>query len=126
MTPAQLDRARRLVQSPRWRWVAGMVAFDSTRLVKRIHVQLGPLEAQWDLDDRVPDLSDYATAAILLRMAMEAGRNGPGTWGSAETPSDDDGGWILSRDSMKGERIGHENEDLGTVAAEALLAAWQG
>jgi hypothetical protein len=49
-----------------------------------------------------PDLSDYATAAILLRMALEARR-----------AVNDRAAYELG-----------EDEDLGTVAAQALLAAW--
>lgn len=131
MTPAQLDLARRLVAHPKFRWVEGMLAQEAGNTAAgrvtsylpsapggpKIAVARGVMGAdeEWYCADALPDLSDYATAAILLRMAMEAqepeavaGRlayYSPALWnvGVEENP---------------------EPTDLGTVAATALLAAW--
>lgn len=107
MTPDQLDGARRLVAHPKWRWVDGMAAcpWGDSRS-ERIHLVRTPdgIEPSWGANEKqwygltpeaVPDLSDYATAAIVLRMAMDTPRKK----------------WC-------------DHPDLGTSAAMALLAAW--
>jgi hypothetical protein len=64
----------------------------------------------------IPDLSDYATAAILLRMALEFD---PGrTAGSVYSPDLQDPYWDI--DLLENFR----DKDLGTAAARALLAVW--
>lgn len=118
MTPAQLDLARRLASHPKWQWLPGLAACPwGDDRSERIHIATTPNgptpcwganEKQWYdlLPTAAPDLTDYATAAILLRMAMEAGR----------PPAP------ISR------ALGDDGEVFeiydGTVAATALLAAW--
>lgn len=138
MTPAQLDLARRLVAHPKWRWVAGMVA-DEMRLMgpEEVPVQLNGSNGGWICDDNpsppfpmIPDLTDYATAAILLRMAHEADqtdrRHSPVlvyAGGVAAVPADRNMVWGCH--IVPGDKHGWaESKDLGTVAAQALLAAW--
>lgn len=105
MTPAQLALARRLVAHPRWRWLEAMASDAGFQ--------------------GLPDLGDYATAAILLRMAMEAGvplnrevRLSSDGWEQGQVQYDH-----LTLDYVDGKMV-DPNPDLGTVAATALLAAW--
>lgn len=131
MTPDQLDLARRLCAHPKWRWVAGMLIDYPEALggsggrVDHVwpHHKHGPPEYEVWFEGAgpyapvggVPVLDDFATAAILLRMATEAGmdvNDGPrfGRWENVPDTSQ----WNFVE------------ADPGTVAAHALLAAWSG
>jgi hypothetical protein len=131
MDSAPTALARRLVAAKQWRWVAGMQAqghgyddltYTDTTTPQGWEGSTRVLDAERDgyardadgyrvvAPDAVPDLSDYATAAILLRMAIETGHyaDGSGINGAL---------WRIG--------TGHYDTDLGTVAATALLAAWE-
>jgi hypothetical protein len=117
--------ARRLVSAKQWRWVVGMETDRGGTVDESTLGDLGTLfDGEWQsLNGQLPDLGSYSTAAILLRMAMEAWRYGP-HFAVAESSDDgEDGGWLISQ---YGRRTGWEDKDLGTVAATALLAVWTG
>ena len=93
MTRDQLDLARRLVARPEWRWMPGMLAEQlSLSAAGRVLRPVDPRAAsmhvatvfrteEWRCADVVPDLSDYATAAMILRMEWEAERSDGGRTG---------------------------------------------
>lgn len=120
MTDAQMELARRLVdgarQGPGWQWCAGMLTDSGVRVT----------ENEWIVYSAVPDLSDYATAAILLRMAMEADEDLLISRVRNFTLYDQDGlpplAWALLGNDMEART--EPSDDLGTVAATALLNAW--
>lgn len=158
MTPAQLDLARRLVSSNKWRWVAGMRVcgeFGHYMLRtnnRKLHGRIvnahddGIRLIEWEEEDARKtwsaeaaaevlsvDLDDYATAAILLRCAMEAtNEKQGGAWAriAAEDFDENDtprvpAGWLIEwMVANLDEGIGGGQADLGTVAATALLAVW--
>ncbi len=116
----QLARPKRLAACKQWEWIPGMMliwtgpgGYDRERHEEATGTPL---------DGWIPDLSDYATAAILLCMAMEAGYHfGTGRWGSAWSAyhCDDYGirdGLLLHAPAAAG---------IGTVAAMALLELWE-
>lgn len=140
MTDEQLAMAKRLVAHSSWRWKAGMRITgelgqppNRPRIYGRIlWANSGePSMVEWHNHPAAkktwtmetarmvglkPDFEDYATAAILLRMAMEAD---PSL--RAQRPADESEagyGWALSED------LKCTYEDLGMEAAEALLDAW--
>jgi len=90
MTRDQLDLARRLVARPEWRWVPGMLAEQISlsaagRVLRAVDPRATKMDVatvlrteEWRCVDCVPDLSDYATAAIILRMEWEAERSDGG------------------------------------------------
>lgn len=93
-TADDLARARRLVESPYWRWMPGMRAVeyaeDGTVIADAtvLHVdedghalmawpdEEGCVQQEWDAEpsapDWLPDFSDPATEGCLLRLAREA------------------------------------------------------
>lgn len=134
MTNDQLDLARRLVSHQKWRWVAGMQPYPETLYGCVAEPGLDEERRLWDEQGWRPpafyvDLTDYATAAILFRMAAEADTTPradktprrvipdgtvpdwrPKIWACHVSPPGQYG-WV-------------EEEDLGTLAAQALLEAW--
>lgn len=115
MTDEQIELARLLVPCEQWRWVVGMMMADSLKPKSpsdRMRLEEGigrPIPGCW-----LPDLSDYATVAILLRMAMEiqgVARLRP------VTPIHGTPRWSIGETWM--------DPDLGTAAAKTLLAAWE-
>ena len=107
MNEKQLELARRLIAHPKWRTIRGMQE-----------------------EDGLPDLADFATAAILLRLANESDpwRGATYTY-SPRLLLPRKGGsladlrWGVYRGNGVNGWI--EREDLGTIAAEALLAGWR-
>lgn len=129
MTPDQLDLAKRLVACSQWRWVPGMREHFGCRRLD--YTDESGEEAWWN-PDRIeivqyvwpahrahdgstpflPDLSDYATAAILLRLAMEANCE------VAYPPTAELHHWAIYGDMPS------SDPDLGTASARALLSVW--
>lgn len=121
MTKQQTALAARLVAHPRWQWVAGMLAGqDGFRVVDDAGKNVDDVIPLWAMatSARLPRLDDFATAAILLRMAMEDGE----AFVSAHTAHLEDDVWRLYNEQLP--RTWPEGRDLGTVAATALLACW--
>lgn len=119
MTDEQIALARRLVACEQWRWVQGMSTHDINPhggepcggwvIEVGIEGTENPDTTEWG-----PDLDDYATASILLRMAMEA------IGGSVTGAHPLSGAWHFGN-----EAYGGWERDLGTAAARALLATWE-
>lgn len=138
MNDEQTALAKRLVAHEKWRWVEGMAAIGGRRVseVDR-RGQAYTVEETYDGESNLVysrtevyelHINDYATASILLRMAMEAcaklpqpGRTYPGPVPSVGLLS---GAWSFSPDDHEHRHQEFEGVDLGTVAAQALLAAW--
>lgn len=90
MTPAQADLARKLVALPGWEWpdgaafLTGVIVYPlgsplpvGTRL--RIDGDAEDHHAEGRLRHALPDLTDDATAGVLLGMLAATGRLGPVT-----------------------------------------------
>lgn len=125
MTKEQLSLAQRLAACKQWKWRGGMAFEEPTNSGDATCGRIGGAstngERVWvQFDDSpqspnpewVPDLSDYAMASILLRIAIE-------------NDSDDhaevefvDRTWDLKGCSSY-------EDDLGTAAAKALLEVWE-
>ena len=103
MNERQTDLARKLVEHWRWRWVEGM--YDATHERRHSYTERS-----------IPDLSDYATAAILLRMAMETTRRTAYVEGLY---------WYIDRREQGADVWPLQSADLGVVAAVALLSMWR-
>ena len=124
MTDEQLGLARRLVACEQWSWVYGMTYVGlrhqrtaTTELLTSLVQYKNVFPTNLSLcTEAWPDLADYATAAILLRVAMEA--NGPGAecMIRGKTPIHPVR-WAVS--------LAYNHADLGTAAATALLAIWE-
>ena len=116
MSPEQLDLARRLVACDQWRWVDGMLyGYISCDLYHSHSTRYRPCDAMdvslW------PNLSDYATAAILLVMVCESIK------GEVSATLTRGWWWLGSYDGHSIDEQRHK--DLGTAAARALLAIWE-
>jgi len=86
MTPADLDRARRVVASPLWRWMPGMLDDDGNRVVGDDETAISlPQGADADRDywtlgfaatsgprHFLPDLTDPATLGCILALYLDA------------------------------------------------------
>jgi hypothetical protein len=125
VTPEQLELARALVDKPQWRWFAGMrvdcelggaTVYTVGRRARVCHTggNTWPLDEHEPTSGRVPDLSDFSTAAILFRIACESGASIDIDPGSPPTAAyrDADGDW-------------QREADLGVCAAKAILEAWK-
>lgn len=120
------DLARRLAAHPRWEWRAGMVC-NAHRLVDRdglgIIVDGGvpylPVAPRWvtieghSPPDARPDLTDPATAGVLLAMLAEA------VTSSTSMLVRDSRGWHADDGSQW-----HGGDCIGEAVARALLAVW--
>lgn len=125
MTEEQLAVARRLVACEQFEWRAGMQMHYNLNTggyapVRIIQVEGGWLYVRGGEDrhratDGDLNIADYATAAILLRDALEAE--------ALETVSCIDE-WVLDWPSS-GPIPAQADEDLGSAAALALLAIWE-
>lgn len=127
MTPEQFELARRLVVHQEWKWVHGMQVLvidpegvaaeeriaredrrepdvDAQRWPERLEV-VELIERHTDGWTPLPDLADFATAAILLRLAIDECRL-PDEVAGLLTP------------------YRQEGRDLGVVVAEWLLLGW--
>lgn len=107
MTPAQLDLARRLVAAPWWEWRPGMLASWYRR---------SPTDGSvWTSGVTLPDLTDAATAGVLLAWLAEVATCG--------TDVDPDGRWTVeawcSREG--GQDVAGYGACLGEAVAVALL-----
>ena len=140
MTEEQLGLARRLVACEEWRWVPGMLdkygirylggeadgqmawadSVDTGATVRYVwpeHLTVTPF---------LPDISDYATAAILLRMAMENMYEA-----DCYIEGDKDGApefvWAFDfgKDIKDAVQYLTMAPDLGTAAGRALLVVWE-
>lgn len=128
MTPDQLTWARRLVEHPAWRWVDGMALWfhDESRKYPG-GVSDGRIDTESGIGPyskfHLPDLSDYATAAIVLRMALDS-------WGAEDRhpqvfsrkPTGRFGRHQRTQSSATFSYAARDT-DLGTAAAKAWLAA---
>lgn len=138
------DLARQLAAHPRWRWMPGMLALDSS-LSLRVARACGDLiEGTLDnpghvspgalfVADALPDLSDPATVGCLLAMLREAW-TGDEPGGTARFGLRD-GGFVtfdgqgvdcLARRNtgMSGPFTEKHRGPMGEALALALLAAW--
>lgn len=124
MTPADLALARELAAHPRWAWRAGMRAsgmgygsrtLSGTHWIRTTERLAAP--GMPHLDHAVPDLTDDATAGVLLGMLTEAAG-----WNS-ESPYRAGGAWSIFVDGSDG-REGYRGSTLAVAAARALLAVW--
>ena len=112
MTPDQIDLARRLVACPRWRWLPGMCFVDDTGSIWRVQTLWHAAHVH---SDRLPDLTDPATAGCLLA-ALVAADPGAG-WGVSCGP---DVGWRAT--SCDHDLSG---ATCGEAVARALLVVWE-
>lgn len=124
MTDDQLGLSRRLVACEQWRCVRGMIVTPGCIVVMTKNGQVA-VRSQADgktywysRAECVPDLSDYATAAILLRMAMESNEDV-----TPEQHADNLHKWGVDWGHGPGFEPGEG--DLGTTAARVLLAIWE-
>lgn len=126
MTDAELELARRLVASPRWRWIRGMTVR---------HGELGPCLVLLEekrfvlfagmcgstnpkpLVGWLPDLADPATLGCLVAL-LPLG-SGPVDLSIARAPAHGTAS-IFIRD----ERCAFDGETVGEALARALLVAW--
>lgn len=106
MTPEAVDLARRLVACKQWRWIAGM-AYPRWGLDVGEWICDRPVDASDAPEGAIPMLDDFATAAILLRMAID----------ECQLPEEVAG--LLTPHKQDG-------QDLGAVAAAWLLLGWEG
>ncbi|HHO51604.1 MAG TPA: hypothetical protein ENK18_12200 [Deltaproteobacteria bacterium] len=101
------ELAEQIVHHPRWSWREGMADAQGVRVVD--------LDL-WTGSDALPDLSDFATAGVLLGVLTETGLFTDVVL--------QDGEWIVAVD-LPGEGLqGWAADTLGEAAAWALLAAW--
>jgi hypothetical protein len=146
MNPTQLELAKRLVAcKQQFRWVPGMVSWERGEHAMVMHVnqkpsyigKKGPVVAfyfpEWPKRDRwqtvdfgehsnpphLPDLGDFTTAAVLLRMVMEECMP---TYRHESVPRAIVDSLLMV---MMHHAEGHTGNGLGTAAAEALLAIWE-
>ncbi len=135
MTPD--DLARRLAAHPRWEWREGMRVHavyqggsDTSVVGSVVRVAGNVLVSAWwpDLHEcrdhhvrhhLVPDLSDPATAGVLL--AMLARDIGPG-WRDMMCLSHEDGHWVICDYQDDGPEF--IAPTLGEACARALLDVW--
>ena len=146
MTPDQLAKSKQLVAHSMWtawelqqfsdarfRGVDQNIAKGKVRPHRRGHYQkrarsLTQMPILWvyvegsSPHEYVPDLSDYATAAILLRMAMEMAANAGEVDTECRTDKHGDLWWAIM--CMASNELCKSSDDLGTAAATALLAIW--
>jgi hypothetical protein len=130
MTPAETDLARRLVDHPRWRWMAGIMTDDGARVLlcddnvrerafpsvdtpSSMALQNRRVDACGTVGDRIPDITDPATCGCLLAMLWD------------ESPNAN-----LARRAVAGHAgpdspIPKEYRSPGAALASALLAAWE-
>ena len=88
MTESETDLARRLVDHPRWRWMAGIMTDDGARVLlcddnvrerafplvdtpSSMALQNRRVDACGTVGDRIPDITDPATCGCLLAMLWE-------------------------------------------------------
>ncbi len=107
MTEEQTDLALRLVQC---------VEFATSRGWFAIKVDWSPKAEVMGL----PDLNDFATAAILLRMASEVANDNQPT---LDMWAEDSSKWGIA-EAIYGDFTPGDG-DLGTAAARVLLAIWE-
>lgn len=101
------ELAEQVARHPRWSWREGMADTTGVRVVD--------LEL-WTGADALPNLSDFATAGVLIELLTETGLFTDVVL--------QDGEWIVAVD-LPGEGLqGWAAETLGEAAAWALLAAW--
>ena len=78
MTPEQTAVARRLVESPHWRWVEGAKDAGGARCTKARSGSVKWAVDDWLSDwcelegDEAPDLNDPATIGVIEHLAREA------------------------------------------------------
>ena len=123
MTDAELELARRLVASPRWRWMRGMIcdfgSFVCGDDEYYIFTDSGPKEKE--KTSRVPDLSEPATQGCLAAMLREAHDLVSLEWeweGEEENIL-----FVLWYRAPRGTEY-HNGKTYGEALARALLAAW--
>jgi len=120
MTPDQIDLARRLVASPKWKWVPGMgvrrwsdyyVLWRTNRVSN-----LAERGTFWLAEGWLPDLNDPATLGCLLQLVREA-------WSDPEAHiALGAAGWVLMSGESRVADVVYPSP-AGTTEAEALVAA---
>jgi len=122
MNEAQITHARRALACPRWRWMAGMLAYfehDGRR------VCVGMPDA-WASTTALPDLTDPATVGCLLELVRRAHAHPDHLWGGrVEVHQDHRDIFVVVRpdhDPRSG-ALFHRCIATGTTEVEALVAA---
>lgn len=133
MTATADDLARRLVESPHWRWLPRMRAVtEDHQAATVLHVDddghclmvwgddEGYAQQEWDAEPGapawLPDLSDPATEGCLLALAREA-------WDSSVDVEDYGTGSVRVVVGYDTESRGFTGATLGEALAHAILAA---
>jgi len=128
MTPEQTAVARRLVESPHWRWVEGAKDAGGARCTKARSGSVKWAVDDWLSDwcelegDEAPDLNDPATIGVIEHLACEA-------WGGHYLVAhcdEFDGWWLQGHGSSGGGMLLYSagpHASRGEAWAAALLAA---
>ena len=133
MTPTLVALSRELVAHPRWRWAPGMrwtlpdasvLAMDRVPDIPDRGDPLGLAALRslgWSESDAAPDLTDAATAGVLLAMAIEDSRGIGRGWRSFGLNVEGAPG---PADTYRFQHIDPPSASLGECAARALLWWW--